>query len=77
MHRHSRIESLLVFLGGRMQWTLNAKSKVFGWLDVGRMFHVGPDDDHGAVTTGQFGLFANWETWRGDKSSAACDLQLA
>lgn len=78
-HVHPHIQSRLIFLGGRMLWQRSAEHREFNWRHIGRSFLVGPTVEHGAVTTGAFGFFANLERWIGShpKTSAAIDLELA
>ena len=93
MHRHPHVESVLVFLGGRMLWKRVEEyicqsmagpykfplesSRRFGFGDVFRWFRVPANESHGATVIGRFGLFANLERWTGPKTSAAQDLELA
>ena len=76
MHVHRHVESVLVFLGGRMWWSMGERrGRLFRWRDFGRAFRVGANVPHGAYTKGWFGLFANLERWHGPKTSAAIDLE--
>lgn len=61
-----------------MLWQRDAIHREFGWRDIGRWFRVGPGVEHGAVTTGAFGLFANVERWleQTPKTSASIDIEL-
>lgn len=87
MHTHPHIESHLMFLGGAMTWELSwphddfcrvEHRKRMGWRQLFRSFRVAPNCRHGALTTGRFGLFANFERWLpgAPMTSAAVDLEL-
>jgi mannose-6-phosphate isomerase-like protein (cupin superfamily) len=76
-HTHSRVDSVLVFLGGRMLWFLgNKRNRVLGLLNVGAWFRVPAGVPHAAMVLGRCGLFLNLQRWTGEKSSAATDLTL-
>lgn len=75
-HFHSHIQSLLIFLGGRMLWQRDGVARLFTWRDIGRAIRVPALVRHGAHTLGMFGLFVNLERWNTTKTSAAIDLEL-
>ena len=82
MHCHPNVESMLVFLAGKMRWRFqigetSVIERVMTWSNFMKGYCVPPNADHGAEVTGRFGLFANLEYWSGPKTSAATDLELA
>lgn len=77
-HLHAKIDSKIIYLGGRMDGHIAHKHKQFGWRDIFRMFHIPRATVHGAKVTGLFAVFANVETWsESSVTSAAIDFQKA
>jgi len=75
-HFHAKIDSKIIYLGGKMDGHITHKHKQFGWRDLFRAYPIPRGTVHGAKVTGLFALFANVETWP-DKTitSAACDFK--
>lgn len=76
-HTHRYFQGRLVFVAGRMEWTLEGRTRDVGWRDVLRSWPVPAGANHGAVVTGWFGVFLNIERWQGRPTSAATDFEPA
>lgn len=76
MHIHKHIISKIVFLGGRMRWAGMGRIKELGFRNIFKSWTIPANDSHGAVVTGKFGIFLNWEIWDGKISSASKDIEL-
>lgn len=73
-HTHLQFDGMLVFLGGRMRWSMAGRERSVGWRDLLRAWRVPAGIPHAARVTGRFGLFLNIEHWSGDPTSAAIDF---
>lgn len=74
VHAHPNMESRIVFLGGRMLFTRDARTIPLGFTKILRSFVVKAGQAHGAIVTGRFGMFLNLEKWLIKPTSAAHDF---
>lgn len=82
-HRHPQIDSYVLALAGSMRWKLGDRVRaVCGPLRVrssGRLgiggHRVRQGESHGATVVGRFGLFAVFQRWEGQPTSAAENIE--
>lgn len=73
-HVHRNINSTLIMLGGGLDGKIGDRSGKTGWHDFLRRFHIPAGTVHSATVIGRFCLFANYEKWNGNPTSAATDF---
>lgn len=74
-HVHQQADCTLVILGGEMEGTIADRKGKTGWYDFLRRFKIPAGVTHSATVTGRFVLFANFERWLTDPTSAAIDFK--
>lgn len=73
-HFHKHVDSTLIMLGGELEGKIGDRTGRTGWYNMFRCFHIPAGTVHCATVTGRFCLFANYEKWVGNPTSAAVDF---
>lgn len=75
LHKHDNVRTQIIFLEGEMVFERSGRLlELFSPADSGRAFIIEPDEEHGAITKGQAGIFISEQYWLGGKPLSSLHL---